>query len=358
MDHIRDLNALRVFHEVVRAGGFSAASRNLAMPKQTVSRKVADLEDDLDVRLLERSTRSVRPTEIGQMLFEYTERIVATAQEAQDAVFAGHGQPRGLLRIASPPLFGNVFLGPIVAEYLRLYPQARVQVVFSESIHDLVTAGIDVAIRTGDLPDSSHVVRKLPGARIICCASPDYLASAPPLRRPEDLQRHEGIIFRGNLWSFTRNGRETVVRMRRRVVVDSAPLALEMALAGLGVARLPALVCAPAIREGHLRQVVGSWSTDSRLVYLTWPGGRHIAPKVRAFVDLVLARYGDNPPWTMDPDHGALDDDPDDHDGLEPQAAGDLPESDIFGDSALDEDLLDDDLPDDAGSRRYSDDER
>lgn len=297
-----DLNALRDFITVVKAGGFREASRALAIPKSSLSRRLAALEEHLGVRLLERTTRTVSLTEAGRALFERCSAAMMTLEEAEQAVADFHDTPRGVLRIAAPPTFGQVFLGPIVAAYLSRYPEVRVVVALSDRHVDLFADGFDVAIRAGDLPDSSLVRRELGEGQFRCVASPSYLSQHGTPRTPQELVHHECLVYgtadpaAGVTWVFSSDGAPLPVLVRGRMAVNSFLALQEAALCGLGIARMMSFLFTEAVADGRLVPVLEGYRSPPMRLAAVYPSARHPPAKLNVFFDL-LAEHLKPPPW-------------------------------------------------------------
>lgn len=286
-----DLNELAVFVEVVRAGSFTAAARALRMPKSTVSRRVAELEARLGVQLLQRTTRSLRLTDVGAAYHERAARVVAEARAADQLVAELHAEPCGVLRVTAPPTFA--FLGPIVAELLALHPRVRVDMVCTDRVVDVVAEGFDVAVRAGRLQDSSLVARRLGTVQRHLVAAPAYLRLRPAPMKPAGLAEHDVVLFgadrEGDAWTL-RSGKETVeVALKPRLVVNDYDVLREAVQAGLGIALLPDYLCAEAGKT--LQRLLPAWSGPEVPVHAVYPAGRHVPPKLTAFLELLKRRF-------------------------------------------------------------------
>lgn len=299
-----DLDSMVVFARVVEHGSFTRAAGVLGQPKSTVSRKIAELEAQLGVRLIQRTTRAVKATELGEAYYERCARIVAEAEEANAAVATAGAAPQGLLRVTAPVAFGAAFLGEVVAYFLTANPAASVEAVLTDRRVDLVGEGFDLAIRIASrVVESSFIVRRLGPTRLLLAASPAYLARRGEPAAPSDLREHDCILY-GELpqaatWTFTGPEGPVTVPVAGRLVANNAALVRSGALAGLGVARLPFFQAAPEIEAGKLRAVLPAWSPAGASVFAVYPNNRHLSPKVRAFLDCLVARL--TAPWESDP---------------------------------------------------------
>jgi DNA-binding transcriptional LysR family regulator len=293
-----DLNEIIVFAKVVQTGSFTGASRELEMPKSTVSRKVSELEERLGARLLQRTTRKLSLTDVGQTFYRHAARVVAELEEAELAVGRMQEAPRGLLRVTVPLNFG--YLGSIVASFLKGYPEVDVELVCADRIVDLVDEGFDLALRAGPLADSTLIARSLGRLESFAVASPAFLAKNGTPKRPQDLARFDCVVFGAGpdrtTWRLHRGGKTTAVQVDARLVVNDFDILFEAALAGLGIAVLPIFRCAEALRAKKLRRVLPEWCSAETPLHAVYPSTRHLSPKVKAFVDHLREQMVP-PPW-------------------------------------------------------------
>lgn len=298
-----DLNQLRVFVEVARQGGVSAAARVLDMPTSTVSRWVLELERRLGVRLLQRTTRRVQLTEIGEGYYQRGLRVVESFEDAHAWVRSHAEVPTGTLRVTTFQLFASTLLGPVVVDYLDQNPAMSVQVIVGERDLDLVDERIDVAIRVGSLSDSSLVVRKLAQMVGWMVASPAYLASTGSLAHPSELAHHSNLIYTHDTdpmtLPFTKGAEAVEVTLPSRCAVNSVDMVRQLTLGGLGIGFLPPMLVHDDLAAGRLLRLLPQWSTVSLPIFVVYPSRRHLARKVRAFVTLLVDRV------TSDSVHGA-----------------------------------------------------
>ncbi|WP_437683543.1 LysR family transcriptional regulator [Sorangium sp. So ce131] len=291
-----DLNEAAVFTRVVQAGSFTRAARELGMPKSTVSRKVAELEARLGAQLLRRTTRKLSLTDVGAVYFERCARVVAELEDADRIAAQSQAGPRGRLRISAPPNFG--FLGGALADYLRVHPEVSVELVCTDRMVDLVAEGFDAALRFGVPSDTSLVARRVGVLPRYLVAAPAYLARRGAPRAPADLADHDALVFHGARpgeppgarWVLHRGPRRAEVHVTPRAIANSLDALHHLALAGLGLAMLPALRCERDLGEGRLARVLEEWSPVDAALYVVYPGTRHLSPKVKVFLDLVRER--------------------------------------------------------------------
>lgn len=297
-----DLNEIVVFTRVVQAGSFSAAARALEMPKSTVSRKVSDLEARLDTRLLQRTTRRLSLTDAGRTYYDHGARIVSEMEEAERAVGSLQATPRGLLRVTAG--INATYLAPIAADYLRRYPEVQLELFCTGRNVDLVEERFDVGIRAGVLPDSSLVARSLGSAAWFLAATAGYLRRRGRPRSPEDLERHDLLLFGAGHPAvplhLERDGRVTAVEAEPRLLVSDMDILQATVAAGVGIGLLPAFRCVEELRAHRLERVLRDWSAPSSPLHVVYPTARHVSTKVRSFVDH-LQRSLTPPPWELGP---------------------------------------------------------
>ncbi len=287
-----DLAALQTFAAVVRCGNFTAAAHELHLPRSTVSQRVARLEEHLGVRLLERSTRAVRPTSAGLTYFERCSTILGDIEQANAAASLSTTTSQGLLRVACPILFGHTFLPGILASFAREHGEVEVEVAVTERRVNLIEEGFDVAIRIVDAEESSaYVTRKLGGGRMWCVASPGYIARHGKPRTPEALASHRCIVHgdsRTTSWRFQRGEEVRRIAIHGWMAVSSLLIMHAVARDGGGLTRVPEALCAEDVRAGRLVRVLPEWrdELDLRILY---PSNRHLSPRVRHFVDAVVS---------------------------------------------------------------------
>ena len=295
------LTGMAVFARVVEAASFTAAGRQLGMSKSAVSKAVAALEDRLGARLLNRTTRRLAMTEVGQAFYERCARVVAEAEEAELAVTRLQVAPRGTLRINAPVSFGVRHLGPVLGEFVVRHPELEVDIDLSDRFVDLIEEGYDVAVRITRLANSSLIARRIADNRMIVCAAPAYWARHRRPSRPADLAAHDCLIYsygatRGD-WVFQVDGRSVRVRVSGRLQANNGDLHLAAALSGCGVASLPEFICGPALADGRLEAVLGEFMPEPAGIHAIYPHSRHLSAKVRAFVDFLVERFRD-PDWS------------------------------------------------------------
>jgi DNA-binding transcriptional LysR family regulator len=284
-----DLNSLIIFAEVVEANSFSEAARRLKMPTSTVSRRIAELEAQLGVRLLERSTRSLRLTDVGSEVLEHAQHT-AELSETIDNIASNHlSSVSGTLRLSAPPSISDSLLAPLVGAFQASYPDVRVQIFITERIVDQIAEGVDLAFRVGDLEDSSLVARRILTYRHQLVASPAYLQRTKPPKTPRDLLGHRLLAFSfwrpENSWNFMHaNGKdkETLTFQPYLSINEYAGLAAAL-LAGAGIGDLPPIVQPQLLRDGRLVEVMPNWRFRKFNLSVVHLGNRYTTRSVRVF---------------------------------------------------------------------------
>ena len=293
------LHLIKVFVAVVDSQGFAAAARKLKIAPSAVTRAINELEKHLGTRLLSRTTRVVRVTEAGERYAADCRRIQAELAEAGESVIGMHAVPRGRLSITAPVLFGAKLVTPIVIEYLHRYPQVSAACWFLDRIVNMMDEGVDVAIRIGELPDSSLQSIKVGQVRRMVCAAPSYLAQHGIPKRPADLHAHCIVAAVGVTplleWRFLTSGAATPVKLQARLTTTSNDSAVAAAVAGFGVTRLLSYQIEQQLRDGTLTALLSEFESKPLPVHVVHREGRHASSKARAFVDLAVQTLRTHP---------------------------------------------------------------
>jgi len=291
-----DLNAALVLLRVVRAGSFRSAATQLGMPKTSVSRKVAELEEYLGAQLLQRTTRTLSLTDAGAAFLERAEGAIEQVEAAEHAVSELQRAPRGRLRVTATVAFGQALLAPLLADFLHAYPEVQVTLHLTDRQVDLVAERFDVAVRVGALADSSLVAHRVGGSVVRLFASPRYLEAHGTPRRPLDLARHNCLLIaKAGLapratWPLGKGKRVREVSVAGRLVVDDFIVLREAAVRGLGIARLPEVHAREALQSGALVSVLDAYAPPEMPMHLVHLGGRHLPPRTRALIEFLRPR--------------------------------------------------------------------
>jgi DNA-binding transcriptional LysR family regulator len=293
------LFAAEAFVAVVDEGSFTAAARRLGVTKSYASKLVAQLEERLGVRLLHRTTRKMSLTEAGRAYHERCAEVMRVMEEAETEAAQLQGTPRGRLRVTLPTTFCEPdLLRPITAFKAR-HPELTLETFFTDRHVDLLGEGFDLAIRIGEVRDAGLIARRLAGAERAVCASPAYLERRGEPVEPEDLSRHECLIYayhaQPGTWRLQGPRGEVAVEVSGTVVTNHAYMLVESARQGLGLVFAPVIYTAAYLREGQLRRVLPAWGWPTA-VHAVYPGGRHPPLKVRLFVDFLVEHFR-SPPW-------------------------------------------------------------
>jgi DNA-binding transcriptional LysR family regulator len=302
LDPLDNLADMAVFVRVVERGSFTLAADELELSRAVVSKYVSRLEERLGARLLHRTTRRLSLTEAGAALFEASRGALERIEEAEAAVAQLQSEPRGRLRVSAPMSFGILHLGPAMSEFARAHPRVTLDVRLDDRYVNLVEEGVDVAIRIGNLSDSSLVARKLTTTRAVACASPAYLAEHGEPETPEDLASHDCLLYSylstANVWRFAApDGREIPVAVTGSFRINNGIVLAEAAAAGRGILMAPSFYVAPLLRDGRLKRILPGYRLRELGIHAVWPQRDHVPPKVRAFVDFLARRFGRRPEW-------------------------------------------------------------
>lgn len=289
-----DLNQLQVFLKVIDEGGFTAAGRALGIPKSRVSRMVSDLEANLGVRLLQRTTRQSSLTEIGEAYYKRCHGLVAQISQAHEEISDQASSAMGMLRVAVSIADGSDVMGHHLSIFQSKFPDIRLEVVHMDNPINLVQEGFDLGIYIGELPDSSLVARTLTHSQSLLCASPDFLARHPELVHPRDLQDmvcvKNGTGFLPEEYHFVKRASDESIRVRVPVNISTNMMGgvVSSVIHGAGVAELPMILAADPVLEGRLVPVLNDWELKQRPISLAYPSRSYLPNKVRYFIDFLV----------------------------------------------------------------------
>ncbi|MEO1118952.1 MAG: LysR family transcriptional regulator [Pseudomonadota bacterium] len=296
------LQALQHFVAVVEAGSFTAAADRLGVAKSAVSRRVRELEQRLGAQLLNRTTRATDLTDSGRAFYERAVRVLADLDEAEAAVAQRGGRLIGTLRVALPLSFGTLHMAAPIAAFLEAHPEIDLQVDLNDRRVDLVSEGMDLALRIGHLRDSTLIARKLFDVKFVTCASPAYLAAHGTPATPEDLTDHHVLVYTNvtdpRLLPYVdAEGQSHDVRVEPRLAASNGDLLVAAAAEGQGIVVEPNFMAAQAVADGSLVPILHGYSRPTTPAYIVYPHTRHLSLRVRAFIDHVIAWYSGELPW-------------------------------------------------------------
>jgi len=295
-------SAIPVFVTVVETGGFSPAARKLGISKSAVSKRIAQLEEHLGVQLLYRTTRRLSLTEAGERYFEDALKAVIHANHAEDSVTQLQTEPRGRLKINTPMSFGRLHIAALIPKFMQRYPKIEIDLVMDDRVVDILDGGFDIAVRAGNLPDSSLFARRLAPLRSFLCASPEYVEKHSMPVVPEELVEHNCLLFSysASEWKFLRDGEEQVVRVSGNYQANNSEALREATLQGLGIARIPTFVAGSDVEAGRLCVVLDEYILSSLTLYAVFPERQYLPAKLRVFIDFLVEHLGgDQPYWEL-----------------------------------------------------------
>jgi DNA-binding transcriptional LysR family regulator len=287
-----DLNELQIFVRVVQAGSFSQAAKSLDMPNSTVSAKISSLEKRLGVTLLHRTTRKLNVTQAGEVFFAKCLSAIEDLRGAEEELSQNQSAPQGNLKVTAPAVLGSSLLPEVITRFLTQFPKMNIELILSDRAEDLITAGIDLAIRAGDLKDSSLVAKKIGVSYFAPFATAAYLKTHGTPAHPKDLRSHCCLQFSPmgkESWELiSKSKQKVIVPLPSKVVIDDLNAIKELTLANQGIALLPTFTCGPELKKNKLIRVLPDWRSDVRPLNFLYPPQKFVAPKVHAFMDIAM----------------------------------------------------------------------
>lgn len=290
------LEGLTIFVQVIESGSFSAAATELGHAVSHISKAITKLEQRLGARLINRTTRSLSLTDVGQVYFEKAKQIVSEAREAEQSIHQLQDSPSGRLKISLPTSFGQSHMQPVVREFMQRYPDVKLQIDFSSRLVDVIGEGFDLCVRMGQPKSSNLISRTLLEFEFITVATPEYFEKFGIPKHPHDLKHHQAIKYMYNqvpvTWEFRNQQGETIhVEVENRAECNNLPMQKTLVMAGLGIGRLPSFVCKQELENSELIRVLDQFEMPSQSAYLVYPHRLHLSAKVRAFVDLAVEHF-------------------------------------------------------------------
>jgi len=288
------LESMSILVQAIEAGSLSAAARQLGIPLTTVSRNVSELEAHLKTRLLNRSSRKLSLTDAGRSYVAACKQILENVSEAERGASGEYSAPKGNLNITAPIVFGRLHIVPIVAEFLKAYPNIDIRMVLADGVANLLEDRVDLAIRIASLPDSSLVATRVGSIRRVVCGSPGYFAERGIPKNPHDVSTHDCITRDGqtfeNSWTFTAGKSNTTIAIHARFIVNTAEAAIDAAVAGAGITRVLSYQVVDAVRAGTLVMVLEDFEPEPMPVSLVYAAQGLLPLKLRAFIDFAVPR--------------------------------------------------------------------
>lgn len=295
------LKGMQVFTKVAELKSFAKAADLLGMSRGMTSRYVSQVEENLGVRLINRTTRHFSLTEAGNTYYHKAMQILALVAETEQAAATDAATPRGTLRISCSVAFGGTQLGEAISAYLRRYPDVRVETVLCERMVNIVDEGFDLALRVADDLTPGLIARRLTPIRFVVCASPEYLRRCGAPATPADLAGHECLIFSDSdvagEWRFRRDGDTSTVRVQGKFHGNNGNILCNAAAGGLGIVYQPTFLTHELLRSGRLVRLFPEWETDTFWAYAVYPHRQFLLPKVRSFIDFMVEFFGPHPRW-------------------------------------------------------------
>ena len=297
-----NLNDVHLFIQVVEHSSFTSAADKLGIQKSTISRRIAQLEDELGVRLLQRTTRKLSLTDEGQELYDRCHPLLDELTNATDYVTSKQEEPKGRLRITMPPEMGIFIMNDVVASFIKQYPLLQLDIELSPRVVDLVEEGIDLALRVGELSDSSLIGRKIASTRLKLFASTEYLKLKGEPQTPDELVNHQCIstLLNTQGWAFTNWNDGQPINLNFRIRANSLSFCREMLKQDLGIARMPEAFCRNDVTSGKMKEILTDYQTPLIHIHALYPSRRHLNPKVRLFIDHMLESLKDHPWLSQD----------------------------------------------------------
>ncbi|MEE9397368.1 MAG: LysR family transcriptional regulator [Methylococcales bacterium] len=295
------LTSMQVFTKVAKTGSFAGAAKDLGISRAMVTKHVMHLENHLGARLLNRTTRSLNLTEVGSSYFERCLTIIEDIEETELAVSHLHKEPRGNIKIHTPPFFGTFHLMPAIADYSEIYPDVTFQVVLQGAVIDIIEEGVDIDIRLDKLADTSLIARKLATSDMVVCGAPKYFEKNGRPQTLEDLQHHNCLVNwtfppRDN-WEFNKPEKNTVLKVTGTVRANVAGAIRLAVINGVGIGIFPTYMVGKHLKNGHLEAVLTEFEPPSVDIHAVYPHRKHLSAKTRTFLDFFYNRFQPRPYW-------------------------------------------------------------
>jgi DNA-binding transcriptional LysR family regulator len=298
------LGDIAAFVAAVKAGSFTAAAVSLGVTRSAVGKSIARLESRLGARLLNRTTRTLSPTDEGRLVYERCRQLLEDLDEVDALMALRRVQPTGTLKLTAPLSFGQRHILPLLDAYLKQWPDLRADIWFTDRFVDLVEEGFDIAVRVGAPKDDSQILtRTVAWQQFVTCAAPDYLARRGVPQRPQDVAAHDTIVLlsaeRPRAWHYRTPQGPWLFEGPGRLNIDNSEAMCAAALAGFGLVNLPTYITGNDLRAGTLVEVLGEYRCAPEPIRLHYPSKRHLSPRIRAFIDLLVEHWEAGVPWEL-----------------------------------------------------------
>jgi DNA-binding transcriptional LysR family regulator len=292
-----DLVDVLAFVRVAETGSFARAAERMGLSKPVLSRRVARLEQQLGARLLTRTARGAQPTDIGEAYYARAANILAELEAAEEVVAEAVTQIAGPIRLTAPLTFGVQHLAAALADFAREHPRVELDAEFEDRTVDLAAGGYDLAVRIGNLADSSLIARRIAPVRKVLVGSREYLDRRGRPGRPSDLAAHAALLYAHEQWRFRVNGRWETVRVSPVMRSNNGDMLRTAAEAGLGLCLLPSFIASPGLESGRLEVLLRDFPVEEGALHAVMPPGRATTARVRALVEFLVRRFGPEPAW-------------------------------------------------------------
>ena len=294
---LNNLNDMTAFVASVKSGSFTAAAKQLGLTRSTIGKRIVRLEARLNVRLLQRNTRNLAPTDEGRLFYERCTAVLEELENAEQCLAQRSIEPQGRLKISAPLVLGKTILPPLLADFLHRYPQTSVELSLTDDYADLISDGYDLALRNGNPPQCDSLIARTVGSQqMLTCAAPGYLVQHGTPQSPDDLAHHQCLHFlhggRVSRWRFQQKGKETTFQGSGRFSADNGEALLELALSAFGIVQLPHYLVQAALDAGSLKSVLSDFQPKPVPVMAVYPSRKQLSPKVRVLVDMMGEAWG------------------------------------------------------------------
>lgn len=296
---MQDLNEMAIFAIVVSTGSFTKAAEKLKLPKSTVSRKVSQLEKRVGVRLINRTTRNLKPTETGKLYYAQCQKMLEQAEEADRIVNNMQSEPSGLLRISTPLSFGTPFFVGVIKQFLLKYPKVNVEIISDNKQIDMLEHEVDIAFRVGPLSDSSLIARNIGTARLSLCATQDYINKFGMPKSIQELESHTCISHPASPWIFETQNGKIEFEPKSRMISNDMEMIRKMVKQDFGIGAVPQILISEDLKKNSLIKVLPDIPFQERTFYLVYPSRREPPSKVVAFTDFIFSSCQPIPPWEI-----------------------------------------------------------